>query len=364
VVRCEDVEEPDGAFSASPFKAKVKTTKSDGVFMVYTASTWPIAAALLQFPGVDDAGGSIQESDASQWQAVFQEVADAGFGNVDLTDSWVRPGDLSGVRLDELKLAAANVGIGAPSISAIRRSVIDSKNWEDNLAYSHRTIDAAAQLGCEVVSFGLHQALTQAQREQLWFWTVEGHKDPVGDKDTWNNAVTRLQELGRHAAEVGVLLSLELYEDTYLGTSDSAVRLVQDIGLSNVGLNPDIGNLIRLHRPVESWQDLVAKILPYANYWHVKNYSRDEDHARGYYVAVPAPMESGLISYREAFRTAISVGFQGIICTEHYGGDGLSVSAANETYLRNRILPKTENYSLGKSLVAQGRQTPTQVASS
>ena len=181
----------------------------------------------------------------------------------------------------------------------------------------------------------------------------------MGDKETWGKAVSRLQELGHHAAEVGVLVSLELYEDTYLGTADSAVRLVQDIGLSNVGLNPDIGNLIRLHRPVETWQELVHKTLPYANYWHVKNYSRDENVARGSYVAVPAPMESGLINYREAFRTAISVGFQGIICTEHYGGDGLSVSASNQKYLRTQVLPKTEDYVLGKSLVAQRRQSPT-----
>jgi len=325
----------------------------------YTAQTWPITAALLQFPGADTSGLNINDAEAGVWEGVFREIADAGFADVDLTDSWVRPGDLSDERLEELKLAADKAATGLPVISAIRRSVIDAKNWEDNLAYSHRTLDAAARLGCEVVSFGLHQALTAEQQKQLWFWTVEGHKDPVGDKETWGKAVSRLQELGRHAAEVGVLVSLELYEDTYLGTADSAVRLVQDIGLSNVGLNPDIGNLIRLHRPVETWQELVHKTLPYANYWHVKNYSRDENVARGSYVAVPAPMESGLINYREAFRTAISVGFQGIICTEHYGGDGLSVSASNQKYLRTQVLPKTEDYVLGKSLVAQRRQSPT-----
>ncbi len=321
----------------------------------YTAANWPISAALLQFPGTDPQGRNVNDADPDFWQATFAEVAEAGFANTDLTDSWVRPGDLSEDRLAELKLAAKNAGTGIPVISAIRRSVIDAQKWEDNLAYSHRTLDAAAHLGCEVVSFGLHQALTAEQRKQLWFWTVEGHKDPIGDKEVWGAAVSRLKELGRHAAEVGVLMSLELYEDTYLGSADSAVNLVQDIDLSNVGLNPDIGNLIRLHRPIEAWQDVVAKTLPYANYWHVKNYARDEDVARGYYVAVPAPMESGLINYREAFRTAISVGFQGIICTEHYGGDGLSVSASNQDYLRSRVLPKTAGYALGNSLVAQRR---------
>jgi len=141
------------------------------------------------------------------------------------------------------------------------------------------------------------------------------------------------------------------------------VQLVQDIGLDNVGLNPDLGNLIRLHRPIEDWREMVAKTLPYSNYWHMKNYIRDEDVARDSYITMPAPMESGLINYREAFKVALSVGFQGILCTEHYGGDGLSVTASNQDYLRRHVLPKTEGYELGKSEVAQGRQVPaTQLA--
>lgn len=331
--------------------------------MAYTAKDWPITAALLQFPGTDASGNHVNDADASVWAAVLQEVKDAGFANADLTDSWVRPGDLSKDRLAEFKQTADEVGIGVPVISAIRRSIIHAKDWADNLAYSHRTIDAAAELGCEVVSFGLHQAITPEQQKQLWFWTVEGYKDPVGDKEAWGNAVSRLRELGQHAAEAGVLISLEMYEDTYLGTADSSVQLVQDIGLDNVGLNPDLGNLIRLHRPIEDWREMVAKTLPYSNYWHMKNYLRDEDVARDSYITMPAPMESGLINYREAFKFALSVGFQGILCTEHYGGDGLSVTASNQDYLRRHVLPKTAGYELGKSQVAQGRQVPaTQLA--
>ena len=148
--------------------------------MAYTAENWPITAALLQFPGTDAQGNHINDADASAWAEVLTEVKDAGFANADLTDSWVRPGDLSSARLAEFKQTADNVGIGIPVISAIRRSVIEEGNWEANLAYSHRTIDAAAELGCEVVSFGLHQAITAEQQKQLWFWTVEGLQGPGG----------------------------------------------------------------------------------------------------------------------------------------------------------------------------------------
>jgi sugar phosphate isomerase/epimerase len=295
----------------------------------------------------------MQDAAPADWVETLGEVAQAGFRHVDLTDTWVRPGDLSPPRLQQLKEAAGEAGLEPAAISAIRRSVIDDHHGDDHLAYSHRTLEAAAALGVGVVSFGLHQELTPAQRQQLWFWTVEGHKDQPEDKEKWRVAVKRFQELGRHAAGLGILVSLEMYEDTYLGTGDSAVRLVEEIGMPDVGLNPDIGNLVRLHRPVEDWRSLVHKTLPYANYWHVKNYSRDEDVSRGFYTAVPAPMELGVISYREAFKFAISVGFQGPICTEHYGGDGLSVSATNQRYLREQILPRTEGYRVGTSRVKQ-----------
>ena len=98
---------------------------------------------------------------------------------------------------------------------------------------------------------------------------------------------------------------------------------------------------------------MIEKTAPYANYWHVKNYQRDEDVARDMYVAMPAPLESGLISYRKAFEIAIANGFQGVICCEHYGGDGLSVSASNQRYLREQILPRTPDYIPGKSRVRQ-----------
>ncbi|MFD6139398.1 sugar phosphate isomerase/epimerase family protein [Promicromonospora sp. NPDC060271] len=313
------------------------------------AADWPIAASTLPFPAVTPDGRSAQD-DPTVWHEVLTDIADAGFDHVDLTDSWLRPGDLDGPALDRLAGTARDLGLRLASVSAIRRSVIDAKDGAANLAYSHRTIDAAAALGIGVVSVGLHQALTAQQKERLWFWTAPGHHDDPADRPL---AVARFQELGRHAAEVGVLLSLEMYEDTFLGTADSAVRLVEEIGLPEVGLNPDIANLVRLHRPVEPWQELVEKTLPYTNFWHVKNYSRDEDPERGAYFSVPAPMQFGLIDYRAAFRTALANGFQGVICTENYGGDGLSVCAANRDYLRRHVLPKRHGYALGTSRVRQ-----------
>jgi sugar phosphate isomerase/epimerase len=302
----------------------------------FPQTEWPIAAAMINFPAVLPDGSAVQDQPGS-WPDALQQVADAGFDYLDPSDSWLRVADLSAEHREEFRQLLAHLGLRIGGISTARRSIIDADRGEEYLAYSHRVIDTAAALGVADVSFGLFQALTDAQRKALWFWTVPGHVDSA-DPQNWKLAVSRFQELGRHAADVDVHISLEMYEDTYLGTADSSVRLLKDIDLPNVWLNPDIGNLQRLHRPVENWQAMVEKTVPYARYWHVKNYFRTEDATTGAIVTAPAPLELGVINYRMAVRLAIASGFRGTFLCEHYGGDGLSVSATNREYLK-RILP-------------------------
>ena len=303
-----------------------------------TRDNWPIAAAMIQQQNILPDGSSVQDQPAEAWAATLADVTDAGFTELDPTDCWLRIADLSPSRLNEFMGVVKEAGLTIPAISTARRSVIDADHGDAYLAYSHRLIDTAAEIGAKAVSFGLFQALTPAQKKALWFWTVQGHVNP-DDPAIWAKAVTRIRDLGQHAQNLGIEVSLEMYEDTYLGTADSSVRFVTDVDLPNVKLNLDLGNLIRLHRPVEHWLAMVQKTAPFAGYWHAKNYTRTEDETTGLIVTSPAPLEFGIINYRVAIRMAIEHGFNSAFLVEHYGGDGLSVSATNRDYLR-RILPK------------------------
>lgn len=309
----------------------------------YDAESWPIGAAMLQFPGTRSDGSRLTEADPAAWRPALREVALAGFSHVDLTDSWVRPGDLSAERLGHLTNVADDFGLAFSAISVTRQSVIDpdSAVATRNFEYALRTVDAAVELGVGTVCLGLHQPLTSEQKVAHWFWLAKGGEDPE-DEAVRDLAVERFHAIGEHAAQAGIEISLEMYEGTYLGTSQGAVDLVRDIALPNVGLCPDIGNIVRLHRPVEDWRTMLERMLPYTNYWQVKNYVRDYDPASGAYFSAPAPMESGFIDYRAAIGMALDVGFSGPLCVEHYGGDGLSVAATNRDYIRRVLRAKVE----------------------
>jgi sugar phosphate isomerase/epimerase len=304
----------------------------------WNRDTWPIAAAMVSFPGVLPDGSLVQEQSVDQWAGTLQQVADAGFTELDPTDSWLRVADLSPSRRREFLYLVKTLGLTIPAISTSRRSPIDPAQGDENLAYCHRVIDVAAEIGASAVSFGLFGAFTEAQKQQLWFWTADGVKNP-DDPATYQKAVARIRELGKHAEACGIEVSLEMYEDTYIGTADGAVRFVNDVDVPVVGINADIGNLVRLHRPVEHWQSMIEKIAPYARYWHVKNYMRVEDPARGLIASYPTSLALGIINYRWAIQKALSHGFASAFLCEHYGGDSLSVCAMNRDYLRS-ILPR------------------------
>jgi sugar phosphate isomerase/epimerase len=291
---------------------------------------------MLPFGGTDSRGGPIHDADAEEWARHLRVVRRLGFTEVDPTDTWVRIADLEPSRLEEFRAVLADVGLTVPAVSTSRRSVMDPERGAENLAYSHRLLDAAAALDIPLVSFGFFQALTPAQNAALWFWLVDGWRDDFSP-EARARAASLIRELAEHAAANGQQISLEMYEDTYVGTCDDAVAFLEEVGHPACGLNPDLGNFVRLHRPLEPVQDMLDKVLPHANYWHVKNYARDEDPATGQVMTFPVPMELGLIDYRSAIGQALDLGYRGAFLCEHYGNDAIGMIGRNRAYVRELL---------------------------
>lgn len=305
-------------------------------------ASWPIGAAMLQFPPVAPGGVSVREAGPQYWRRQLRRVQREGFDVIEVPSNWLPLADMSHDERRQFIEVVAEQQMSICATSMVRMSIIDPQTADENLAATHRGIDAAAEVGAPILCLGLHEPLLPQQTAIPWFWTVPGPTNPP-DRDLWDKAVLRYRELADHAAEVGVQISLEVYEGTYLGDSDSAVAFLHDIDHENVGLNPDLGNLIRAQEPLEPWEAIAVKLLPLANYWHVKNYARSENPVTGTYFSTPTTLPVGLIDYRKAVRYAIASGFRGAFLAENYGGDGLGVSADNARYLRRLIADAIED---------------------
>ncbi|MBK0332895.1 sugar phosphate isomerase/epimerase [Brachybacterium sp. MASK1Z-5] len=298
---------------------------------MFTAESWPIAANMLSFGATAPDGGHIKDAPATVWASQMRQARDLGITQIDPTDAWVPLARLSDARVEEFRRTLDDEGLSIPSISMTRSSVVDREKGEDFLAEAHRLLDIAPTFGASVVNIGFMQALTPKQAQAIWFWLEDGHHDDPALRDL---AVERTRELGDHARAKGLQLSLEMYEDTYVGTPEDAVAFLRDVDHEAVGLNPDLGNLVRLHRPVQNPSEMFETVLPHANFWHIKNYTRDFDPATGAYSSAPMPLKYGYVNYRQVIRRALELGYTGPFCCEHYGSDSLGVIAENIQYIR------------------------------
>ncbi|HLR95051.1 MAG TPA: sugar phosphate isomerase/epimerase family protein [Jiangellaceae bacterium] len=298
---------------------------------MFTAENWPIGANMLSFGSTTPDGTPTLEAPSTVWASQLRQVKELGVDQIDPTDAWLPLAKLSDERLEEFRSVLDGEGMSLASISMTRNSVVDVDNGEQNLRDAHRFIEIAPSFGVSVVNTGFMQATTEAQNKAIWFWLEDGHVDDPALRDL---AIERIRELGDAAQEQGIEVSLEMYEDTYVGTADEAVAFHADVDHQAVGLNPDIGNLVRLHRPVEPWEEMFEKVLPHSNFWHIKNYTRDYDPATGAYSSDPMPLKYGYINYRKVIRRAVDLGYTGPFCCEHYGSDSLGVIAENVQYIR------------------------------
>jgi hypothetical protein len=148
----------------------------------FTRNGWPIATCLHGIPSIDKNGTPFHDAKPEVWEDALSQVRDVGFSLAELADSHIRPADLEPSRRDEfLAIAAAN-GVRIPSIHVQRQSIIWPGREEQNLAYAHRSIDAAAEWGMEVFSTGLHQPFSDAQRRALWSGPRKGRRIPTNPK--------------------------------------------------------------------------------------------------------------------------------------------------------------------------------------
>jgi sugar phosphate isomerase/epimerase len=282
----------------------------------------------------------VRELGATAWADQLVELREAGFDAIDLVDSWLAPGYLSAAELRELGAVLGDTGLRLAGISVVRRSVIDPRDGAANLDYTLRSLDAAAALGAPVVSIGFHRPLTPEQRAAS-FWLVDPPRDDRTDA-TWRLAAERVSKLARRAGELGIGVALELHEGTLLDSAAGALRVIDMVGSPALGVNPDLGNLVRVPAPLaEGWEETLRAVLPHTTYWHVKNYTRLEHPVTGLVLSGPSDLAAGVVDYRMAIRDALAAGFAGPICIEHYGGDGLGAIARGRAYvediLRRRV---------------------------
>ncbi|KQV15290.1 hypothetical protein ASC97_31305 [Rhizobium sp. Root1203] len=292
------------------------------------------AAAMLQFPSSYSNCADIAAATPDQWYRMLKPIAVEGFKALEIANSWLNLGRLDGGRRNDLAGVLADLDLTAVGCVVANRSVADVVNRQSHLDYTKAVITSAAYLDIPFVCVGLHGMKPSQPGGPFWFWN---QKHAVPDPQQWNATASALRQLCVFAQDLGVSLSLELFPNTFAGSTDDALRLFADVDRSNFGLNPDLGNFVRLQSDIIDWELMALRLLSVTNYWHVKNYAYLEHPQSGLNLTLPAGLDAGVINYRKLLTYALHSGYSGPVVIEHYGGDGLAASGNGLRYL-NRVV--------------------------
>ncbi|HEX7693794.1 MAG TPA: TIM barrel protein [Sphingomonas sp.] len=262
--------------------------------------------------------------DPGEWERQLRVLSSQGFTAVDLSELWLPLADLTDLEVAQLAAAVKAAGMEIAGVSIIDVDLASAAMLELGRTKVRRAITVTAMLGARYLSIGFHSLPGDQGMPPRWAPSDEDELERVGRE---------LTSLTRIAAERGVELTLEMFERGILDRSANVLAIIAAAGEKSLGANPDLANLLRAPWPlVEDWPETLRAVLPFMNYWHVKNGVRTA-LPDGCAIYHPTDMQHGLIDYRSAIQMAVRAGFRGPLVIEHYGGDAIAQAASGRSYL-------------------------------
>jgi D-psicose/D-tagatose/L-ribulose 3-epimerase len=256
---------------------------------------------------------------------VFEGLAEAGYDGVEIPVVNQSPEELQAMAsaCDDLGLArtaSAFVGEDVNPISpepAIREAALDNLR---------RGIDNAGIIGAEILIGGLYQAhkyfTGRGPTEEEWRWSAD-----------------YLRAAGEYAQKADVRLGLEFlnrFEVFLINTSADCKRMVEDVGLDNVGVHYDTH-----HANIEDPAPAVAL----ANIREVINHVHLSESHRG-------TLGTGQVDWDGTFAALEAIDYNGWLVIESFGTADPELAVAANVW-RNAFASPEEVYQEGIRFIRQ-----------
>lgn len=243
-------------------------------------------------------GGQAPPQSEAERRDLFSWAAGCGFEGVEISSRWLDVESLAPARLVNLRREIEAAGLMVSGLN-VERAL---GQW----GRIHRVVGVASMLGAHIVNISLAKEF-----------------DGSGDWEPLVEAAGRMAAVAREAAKDGIQISVELHDDGLLDSAAACLQFHELAGESNLGVNPDLGNICRGPAGTQDWEGALRRLAPLANCWHVKNYRNGE----------PAPLDDGDIDYCTAMRIMLGAGYGGWVSIESRVGEFRATQAAGLGYL-------------------------------
>ncbi|HZQ98052.1 MAG TPA: sugar phosphate isomerase/epimerase family protein [Chloroflexota bacterium] len=292
----------------------------------------------VYYPSQRDAFG---EMPAREHRARYLKyVKESGFEGVEIPAG----GSLAVAATEELArdLGAELRDAGVPAVCVRGGGPIahprEGKRVRERMA---KVVDFAGWIGASVVNTTIVTPATHPNgpgSERRGEPVSQGASRYANEHDFVETAKA-LREVGQRAADQGIDVSIEIHQGSIADNSWSGLRLVELIGLPNVGVNPDLGNIFwQFEEPEETMEAAIVALAPKAKYWHCKNLKKVHFPQLQKAIYLRVPLDLGDIDYRFAVSAMQAANYQGYMAIEGANtGDQLSQDRRSAQYAKGLI---------------------------
>ena len=267
-----------------------------------------------------------------------------GAEGLEVEDTWLPFEEMSDAELAEFREEVAGFGLSIAAVKLGRTNLCLPDERDRNLDRTLRAVEIAAVLDTEIVNASLTGGKAVSDPNQVLFMLGSarsaGSSRQASPEDYEQTAI-RVQQIADAAAKKDKKLALEVHQGSIADNSKAMLRLLDMVGRPNVGINPDLANVLWAYNvPEETWAETIENTASRMIFWHIKNMRRVYLPELDRSVFIRTNVPDGEIDFRYAVEVAHAAGFAGYISVEgNMGtvGDDFHHSEISIRYLRSII---------------------------
>ena len=266
----------------------------------------------------------------------LKTVKDMGFDGIEIANNAVGGPNASDGQIRELRAILDDHGVPCVVVRG-GGGLANPRTAASNRARIEEAIRFASRIGCDLVNTTVGTATVSALPGNFVGEPVSQGSSRDAHESDYEQTAKGFRELATIAADAGVSISIEVHQHSIVDNSWSALHLLDLIDRPNVGINPDLGNILWTYDvPEETPEQAIRALAPRAKYWHCKNLRRVYIPENKHTIFLRVPLPDGEIDYRFAIATMVAAGYQGYLAVEglqlgdQITGDGRSIAYAKQ----------------------------------
>jgi sugar phosphate isomerase/epimerase len=267
--------------------------------------------------------------------AWYRKVREMGFDGIEIANNSVGGPSAPSGAVQELRRELADNGVpcvcvrGGGGLASPRAAAESRKHLDEAIAF-------AAGLGCPLVNTSIGvPTVDTVPGNFVGEPTSQGSSRDAHESD-FEVTAAGYRSAAKRAADHAIEISIEVHQHSIADNSWSALHLLDLIDQPNVGVNPDLGNILWTYDiPEETSEAAILAMAPRARYWHCKNLRRVHIPENRHTIFLRVPLPDGDIDYRFAISAMVAAGYSGYLAIEGMQlGDHLSMDGRSVEYVK------------------------------